>query len=135
MIIDASIAIKWLKKEEESSQEALQILESFISGKDKIIVPSLFFIEVANSLVTKSNTTIDIIKKELDYLFRINLSSYDPDSKDIHKTSFLAKKYKTSVYDMLYAVVAKKHKTILITADDKFIQKTKFSFVKHISQV
>lgn len=135
MIIDTSIAIKWIKKEESDSKQALQILERFISGKEKIIVPSLFFLEIANSLVTKSNTTIGIIKKELNFLFQINLNVYEPNTKDIQQTSFLAKKYKTSVYDMLYAVVAKRHKMILITADEKFIQKTKFSFVKHISKI
>jgi predicted nucleic acid-binding protein len=42
----------------------------------------------------------------------------------------LAKKYKTSVYDMIYAVVAKNKKCALVTADENFVRKTKFKHVK-----
>ncbi|MBI5621043.1 PIN domain-containing protein, partial [Candidatus Gottesmanbacteria bacterium] len=53
---------------------------------------------------------------------------------DVVKSALLAHKKKTSVYDMLYAVIAKRLGTDLITADDQFVRKTKFSHVKLLSE-
>lgn len=135
MIIDASIAIKWIKEEEEYRKQALELLRNHLNNKEKITVPSLFFIEVANSLVTKSATLPIIIEKQLKFIYDKELKIYEPNAKDIVETTLLSKEYATTVYDMLYAIIAKKHRTILITADGKFIKKTKFSYVKHISKI
>ncbi|MBI2029934.1 type II toxin-antitoxin system VapC family toxin [Candidatus Gottesmanbacteria bacterium] len=135
MIIDASVGIKLIKKNEEYRQQSLIVLRNHFSGRQKIIIPSLFYIEVSNYLVTNSHSTLLTIKKHLEFFYESRLICYESSREDIFETLNLAKKYNTTVYDMLYAVVAKKHKTFLITADDKFIQKTKFSFVKHISAV
>ena len=68
-------------------------------------------------------------------MFSFNLASVKSTQKDIIKSIQLTKKYSTSVYDMLYAVLAKENKAILVTADEKFIQKTRFKFVKHIKDL
>jgi len=36
---------------------------------------------------------------------------------------------------MLYAVIAKNHKTTLITADERFVKMTKFSHVKLLTEM
>lgn len=135
MIVDASIAIKWIKEEEDYRDKANELLRRHLSKEEIISVPSLFFIEFANSLVTKSATLSKTIRKHLKFIYSKDFTIYQPEERDLLNTSLLAKKYKTTVYDMLYAVVAKKYKTVLITADEQFIKKTKFSFVKHISQI
>lgn len=135
MIIDASIGIKWIKENEEYRYQALLLLKRHLTQREKIIVPSIFYPEVANYLVTGSNSPLSTIKKHLEFLYGNNLGLYEPKSDAIFQTTTLAKKHNTTVYDMLYAVTAKKYKTILITADEKFIQKTKFPFVKHISKL
>ena len=60
------------------------------------------------------------------YNFLNNLDIYHPGVEDVAKTAELSKEYRTSFYDMLYAVVAKRHKTVLITAisfsiEEKFL--------------
>ena len=136
IVIDTSVALKWVHIEKEKDVEAANsLLTNHLSEIEKIIVPDLFFYEATNALTTKTElpqqATIKLIKKIYGY----NLNVYQPNLDDLLQTSKLAKKHKTSVYDMLYAVVAKKHKTTLITADEKFIKKTKFKFVKHIKEV
>lgn len=136
IVIDASVAFKWLKSENEPyHKEAIKILKDHLGKKTEILAPDLIFIEIANALVTKSSTTHATIKKDLSFLFKANLKIFEPSQKDIFKSSELAKKHKTTVYDMLYAVIAKKNKTILVTADDSFVQKTGFKFVKHIKDL
>lgn len=135
MIVDASIALKWIKSEETGTESALLIYQNHIAGKDPIMVPTLFFTEVANALVTKSETTQKTIKKDLKFILESKLITYEPNEKDILQTARLAKKHNTSVYDMLYAVVARRHKTTLVTADDNFLKKTGFKFVKLLKDV
>ncbi len=134
IVIDASIAIKWIKDEEENREAALLLYTNHVSQKETILVPPLFFIEVANSLVTKSSIHLLTLKKELEFLYNAHLNVFEPDKDIIVTTSTMAKEFQTTVYDMLYAVIAKKHKTILLTADEKFKEKTKFSFVKLLKE-
>lgn len=130
IVIDASIAVKWIKTDETDSGKAKAIYDQHIDGKEKIVVPQWFFIEIGNYLVTQSKSTINHIRKLMDLLFNSNLEIYQTQEDDIIEAILLARKYETTVYDMLYAVVAKRHKTILITADDRFCRLTKFSHVK-----
>lgn len=130
IVIDASIAVKWIKTEETDSEKAKAIYNQHMDGTEKIIVPQWFFIEIGNFLVTQSKSSSNHIKKLMDFLFSLNLEIYQVREDDITEAVLLAKQFKTTVYDMLYAVVAKKHKTILITADDRFHRLTQFSYVK-----
>lgn len=134
IVIDASIAIKWIMKDEEDSDKALGLYQNHLLKRETILVPRLFFIEVANSLVTKTSSTIATIEADLHILYRMQLGISDPDENDLLITSKQAKKYQTTVYDMLYAVTAQKHNIMLVTADDRFIMKTKFPFVKLLSE-
>lgn len=135
IVVDASIAVKWILANEEYEERALLIYQNHITQKEKIIIPSLLFIEVANSLVTKSATSISIIKKALVFLYNAHFQIYEPNYDDVMEAMLGAKKYKTTVYDMLYLVVAKKHKTVLVTADERFVARTEFPFVKLISEI
>ncbi len=134
IVIDASIAVKWIMKDEEDSDKALEIYQKHILKTEPILVPQLFFIEVANSLITKSSSRLPTIEKNLRFLYGLQLSVYNSDQADMIATAQEARKYKTTVYDMLYALVARKHNTILVTADEKFVKKTKFPFVKLLSE-
>ena len=104
-----------------------------VEGKVEIMVPELFFYELSNTLITKTGVPENIAVNSLKNVVEAEFKIYHADSKDIIEVTKFAKKYNTSFYDMLYAVIAKIHKTILITADEKFIEKTKFSHVKLLS--
>ena len=133
IVVDASVAFKWFTSENEVYREkALIILQNHLKNIETIMVPSLIYLEVANALVTKIKSTEKTIKKNLQFLNEADLKIDSFTKTDYINAAILAKKHKTTVYDMLYAVIAKKLNTILITADDKFIEKTKFSFVKLI---
>lgn len=135
IVLDASVVFKWFKSTgEEHHSKSNQLLKQHLSNKNKIIVPQFLFLEIANALGTKTSTTIETAKKNMRSLYKFNLEVYNTDEKDIVTSLAQAHKHKTSVYDMLYAVVAKRNKCKLITADSKFIEKTKFSHVVHISR-
>lgn len=134
IVVDASVVIKWLKSDEIDSDRARLLYTQHKNKEKNIIVPQLLFFEVANYLSTKSRSSEENIKMALGFLFRLKLAIHGVQDKELIETAKLAKKYKTSVYDMLYAVIAKKHKIILVTADERFMKVTEFPFVKLLSE-
>ncbi len=132
IVVDTSIVIKWINRDEEYSTEAVSLRDNHILGKKSIIVPQLLYYEVANTLATKSKSTARDIKEGLQLIYEAHLLKFSESEADIEEASIMAKQYKTTVYDMLYAVIAKKEKTVLITADETFIKKTHLSFVRSI---
>ncbi len=132
IVIDASIVLKFINTQEEGSGNAAEILRNHIAGTDEIIVPSLLFIEVANALVTKSKIKEVRIVEGLELLYAASFKVYEIQESEIQEASILANKYKTTVYDMIYAVIAKKKNIKLVTADRKFVNKVKFPFVQSL---
>lgn len=132
MVVDASVGIKWIVLEKDSHYAELYLHDHLIK-KEEIIVPDIFYYEIANTLLTKfsipANKGLALLRK----IYQVNLILYHPTQDDIENTFRFSRNFKTSFYDMLYAVVAKKHKTILITADERFFKLTKFPQVKLLS--
>lgn len=133
IVVDTSVAMKWLLSEkEESVTKARLLLKEHLAKKNEILVPDLIFYEIANALATKTKVPQLAITQLVKRIYSFNLKIYNPVDIDVITSAKLAKKYNSTVYDMLYPVVAKKHKAILYTADANFIKKTKFKFVKHL---
>jgi len=138
IVVDTSVAIKWLNKEEKDSELAYLLYKKHIAGAgaaEAIVIPSLLFIEAANTLATKSNSTKEDIKTGLTFLFEANFEVYNITLGDLVDAGVFAKKYKTSVYDMIYSVIARNKKCILVTADENFVKKTKFKHIKLLREL
>lgn len=135
MIVDASVVVKWLNSNELDSNKALILYKDHIEKGNQISVPQLLFIEIANYLATNTNTSKANIEKSLNFLYKSNLIICSVTEDLLIEAATLAKKYKTSAYDMIYAVLAKKNKTKLITADNKFANKVKFPFVQTLAKL
>lgn len=164
IIVDASVGFKWIfKKNELYLKEAKEILKKHLGQEEEITVPDLFFYqlaskpadisspqgvktrlqaefrnsfyEISNTLATKSNIPSRLATRLINKMYSFNLTSVRLTQKQVVKSIQLSKKYSTSVYDVLYAVVAKEKKTVLITADENFILKTGFKFVKYIKDL
>jgi predicted nucleic acid-binding protein len=132
IVVDTSVAAKWVLEGEIYKEKSIKILSNHFDGVEKVLVPDLFFYEIANTLATKTKLSQEEINDSLKVIFQAELDVKHSVESDIYKAASQAKKYKTSVYDMLYAVVAKENNATLITADEKFIEKTGFKFVIHI---
>jgi len=133
IVADASVVVKWIQ-EEDDRDKALVLRKDHLEGKNEILVPRFLFIEIANTVATKFSLSSLYIEQGMKFLYSSNLLIHEEKEDEIVQAAILANKFRLSVYDMLYAVIAKKHKTILITADERFIQKTKFPFVKLLSK-
>lgn len=132
VIIDTSVAYKWTDKNEEFRDEALAILQSHINSKVRIIVPDLIFYELANAWATKTKLSSYKISNNLKDLEESNLNVETVRFDLVRKAILFSRKYKVSVYDATYAVLAKEKKCYLITADDKFVEQVGLRFIKKL---
>ena len=133
VITDASVVFKWFDQAEEYFDQALKILNKHLA-EDNIVVPDLFFYELANAWTTKSALSPKDIKLNLVKLesYKLNIESFTYNL--IQKAVVFSKKYKVSLYDASYAVLAKEKKCDLITADSKFVTQVNLFFVKDLGK-
>lgn len=134
VIVDASVAYKWFAKNEENSDLALTILQRHVNGQEKIIVPDLILYELANAWVTKTAISTVKIKANLKDLQDAGLEIESPTFDLMSKAATFARKYRLSVYDAIYAILAKDKRCNLITADKKFVEKINLPFVKLLEE-
>lgn len=132
IIVDASVISKLFLPAEENRDQAEIILDGHLKSSNQIIVPGLLFYEVANTLATKTGISLSKIKSNLRDLEDANLHVEQVTFELLNKAVTMAKKYKVSVYDASYAVLAREKKCVLITADSKFASQIKLSFVKNL---
>ncbi len=133
LFLDTSVVFKWLQTQENDHVLAKKIYQDLLAKKITIYAPELLFIEIANVLATKAAVGPQLLEKTLLHYQSLPVQVIAVDHASLNKSALLAKKHQTSVYDMLYAVLAKKYKCKLITADRKFISKTKFTHVLELS--
>ena len=118
-VVDASVALAWvLPSQASSSAEAL--LKRVDEG-DEVVVPPLWFLEVANGLlVAERRQTIAAPERRLalERLSTLALTIDDTHARDAFgQTSALAEQYGLSVYDAAYLEVAIRRNLPLGTRD------------------
>lgn len=127
IVVDASVAIKWYVRDEIDADKAIAMLLDYENGKIKLIIPTLFYYEIANAVNTaalRGRITKDEGQDIIKDLLITDLITLD-DAKLIHPAYLYARKYKISVYDASYLVAAKEHNVPIYTADRRFYEAVK----------
>lgn len=132
VIVDASVAYKWFAKNEEDADLALTILQRHVNGQEKIVVPDLILYELANAWVTKIALSIAKVKANLKDLQDAGLEIESPTFDLMSKAAVFARKYRLSVYDACYLILARKKKCNFITTDNKLINQVNLPFVRRL---
>lgn len=122
MVLDTSIAIKWIKQiNETDSEKAYSLYQQLQAGEINIAVPDLILYEIANYA---SRQTEDIFSACLDFIegiFESKIEIVPADKYLIQESAILGHNLKISAYDAVYLCLAKKYETKLITADRKLL--------------
>lgn len=119
MIVDASVAVKWLI-EEEGSSAAIDLI-----GRTELVAPALLHIEVANTIWKKA--------RRGEFAHDQNLSTLPDQLRDLVRTEdelpvmtralSLALSLDHPIYDCIYLALAEALETNLVTADTRFLRK------------
>lgn len=133
VVVDTSIVYKWIR-EEDTRHLSLEILHRYLSGKEEIIVPDILLYELTNALAFKTELSIEDIEDAWNLFSSFDVPVFTPTHSFIQQCLKFAKKYKVTVYDASYAVLANEKKCNLITADEKFVETVRLDFVKKLKE-
>ena len=130
VVIDASVISKLFLPLEENRQKAKDILRKHLLKLEEVYVPDLAFYEVANTLAIKTAVPLEKVLKDLKKLDKFSFNVEHFSIEAIGKAANIAKSKRVSVYDAVYAVLARDKRCDLITADAKFADQVNLPFVK-----
>jgi predicted nucleic acid-binding protein len=130
IVLDSSVALKWIFSDEEGASPALALRDSYITGETEIAVPTLFLYEIANVLATKVKLTAEEAQQAFELLADFELEVHDLEREEYLAALAISDRYKVSVYDASYLVLAQRLDCCFITADRKFAEK-----VRHLGVV
>ncbi len=108
-VIDASVVLAWLFAEARGN-EADTVLRS--AAEDGIVVPALFWLEVANALRTRVRRGAvraadrDSALARVRALGALTAELTDPDTEGLDRTITLSDRYDLTVYDAAYLELA-----------------------------
>lgn len=121
MVVDASVVLKWvLVDSEEDVEEAKQWYDRSVTGEVVLVAPDILVAEITNVMFWKKGFDREQTVGFLDHLEgKINCMPIG----ELGKSEVLEtmEKYKVSVYDAYYLVLAMKKQTKVITLDKKLL--------------
>ena len=137
VVIDASVVVKWFI-EENNSEKALLLRDSFIGGNVELYVPPLLYFEVLNALkysqLFEPNELEEAGESLENYGFKVITIKNEIRNHMINA----AINYDLSIYDASYLGLSIGLEMMFCTADEKIIKKlppTLKKKVKSLNQV
>ena len=118
-VVDASVGFSWVYPSQASDETEKLLVE--VEAGSVVVVPSLWFLEVANGLLAAQRRkllTASERKGALARLLKLNFTVDEETGQEaFRKTSEFAEKYGLSVYDAAYLEVAVRRKLPLASRD------------------
>ena len=115
IVVDASVALKWVLQE-DGSDAAERLLD------EELIAPSLWLVEAGNALWRRSvrgELSAQEAQERLSELFNAPVATV-PLEADVAAAVRLAGELGHPVYDCLYLALALREDTYVVTADRRF---------------
>ncbi len=133
IVADASVLIK-LFLQEEYSDKAYAIRDSYVSNEIELIEPTLLHYEVLSGLrySTNEKITVEDLKESLTALENYDFKTIPLNEEIIEKIIEVSLRHKISIYDATYVAFAVLYSATLYTADESLLRKVKIKSVKHI---
>ena len=139
MILDASVGVKWIFQE-ALSEKAEALLKLAEEQKVEIVVPGLFYEELANACWLRVRKNLPLYGTTDDALDRIAdlplLKTYP--NRELTTVAYEnALQFNISAYDAHYVSLAEVYVAPLITADEKLLAacRGKFDFIESLAEI
>src|SRR5262245_9479498 len=118
LIVDASVAVKWLS-EEPDSQKA----EAVLAGPDTLLAPELILVEIANALRKKQSQNALTKRQALDAIAHAPhfFERLVPLQDLLTRAAEIALSVQHPVYDCFYLALAERERADLVTADARLV--------------
>jgi predicted nucleic acid-binding protein len=119
MVVDSSVAAKWILPEPDAAQAKRLIAEVAMKGK-RLIVLDLAFVEITNAIWKRYHrglATLDDTRGFLDDLLQGPVHS-EPAVRPLKAALEIAAKYDRAVYDALFVALCQDLQLQGVTADE-----------------
>lgn len=117
LVLDSSIAVKWLKPQgEKHVAEAFALLEEHEAGRIELAAPTHLIMEAMNALWSH-RASADDIQKALDLLLGVRMTLVAPDTDLLRHAAEVAVQHHLSIYDAVFAALAERLECELVTDD------------------
>jgi len=123
IVLDASVVLKWVLRDEEGATRALELRERHLAGAETIAVPELLFYEVGNAMVWSRRLSEEESGASWEGLCSVALDVYSLRSQGMLRAMALARTAGLSVYDATYVALAERLECDMVTADAKLARK------------
>ena len=124
VVVDASVIVKWLfndPEREEDTDRAGRLMSAIVEGDLRVIQPVHWLVEVAAVLARESPRRAE---RDSALLAALDLPTANG-PEIIQRASRLAVDLAHHLFDTLYHAVALERQAVLVTADDRYLQKAK----------
>ena len=127
LVVDASVAVKWHLQDEEHSDEALQLLRRYISGRVALIAPAHIRYEVPSAIIVATigrtpRLTRHQAQDAIEEFLALGLRTLDTNALMLSAVP-LVYHHTIALYDALYLALAQELSLPFITADNKLFQR------------
>jgi predicted nucleic acid-binding protein len=124
-VLDASVAAKWFlpAAQETLTEEALRVLEGYVKGHTRFLVPDLFWPELGN-ILWKAVRVGRISRQSAEAAVVSLLERKIPTAptSSLLKDAFaIAATFDRSVYDCVYVALSVVSNAPLVTADERLV--------------
>ena len=135
LIIDTSVAVKWLNQDnEEHIEKADKILEDVRDGKVELFAPELLKYEVGNALLFGKKISSNDIKHLMSIFYSLPITFVPENIHLANETYSLAQNFSITYYYASFMSLAKEHGAILITENIKHQGKSQNIKVKSLGE-
>lgn len=125
-VVDTSVALKWfLIRDEPHHQQARQLREAYLKGQCILRAPELLAFELANVLKSGKRLTSPEVIEAVHQLRELDLQLEAFRWTTLAKAVEIASACDTTVYDSYFLAMALESDSILVTADEVFLRKTR----------
>ena len=125
MVVDASIAIKWLMADEPDKARALRILDAVESTPQNFAVPELFFNEVLAVLCQRTTASESTLRSLLWGIEQLGMVRIGNGHELLETAIHLARLWSVSGYAAIYLATAEHLGGVWLTADRQAARKVK----------
>lgn len=135
LIIDTSVAVKWLNQDnEEHIEKADKILEDARDGKVELFAPELLKYEVGNALLFGKKISGNDIKDLMNIFYSLPITFVPENRYLANETYILAQNLSITYYDASFISLAKQNGAILVTENIKHQGKSVDIVVKSLRE-
>ena len=120
--MDASVCAKWFLDEEYSDRARL-LRDSFVKGTLGISVPSLLFYETLNALRYSRAYNERELGSAAVSLSKYGFEVWEPKGEMYKETAHISMRHGVSVYDASYIALSNHLKLYFYTADSELLEK------------